>query len=118
MIREKYLLSAGSRDFSSQLAAYFQGRGWQVESLISKQSALRFSKEMQNAPQYFVTDKLTDWVVRLARELHPLGTQIILSGIMRETPEELKSILGVDYYSCMGLPSKVASVLLKEEIRD
>ena len=116
MIKENYLLAAGSRDFSKKLAAIVQSRGWQALSLTNKQNAVRFSKEMQIAPQFFVADKLTDWIIRLSRELHPQGTQIILSVCMAATQEELERILGVPYYSISGLPSKVASVLLKEEI--
>ena len=63
-----------------------------------------------------MTDKLTDWVIRLSQKLHSQGTQIILSGCMTESPEELENMLGVPYYSIMGLPAKVASVLLGEQV--
>lgn len=89
-----------------------------VQTITKKQNALQFLKEMQVAPQYLVTDTLKDWVIQLSREFQPQGTQIILSGFMPDTPEELKRILGVPYYSIMGLPSKVASVLLGEQIAD
>lgn len=112
MVKEKYLLAAGTIAFSRQLAAIFYSEGWQVRSITNKQNALRFLREMQDAPRYLVVDKLKDWVIRLAKELQPQGTEIILSGAMTETPEELKKILGLDYYSIMGLPSKVADVLL------
>lgn len=118
MVRDKYLLAAGSTGFSRQLAAIFQSEGWQVRSVTNEPAALRFLQEMQDAPRYLVTDKLKDWVIRLAQELQPQGTEIILSGAMTETPEELKNILGVDYYSIMGLPSKVADVLLGTQLRE
>jgi hypothetical protein len=35
---------------------------------------------------------------------------------MTESPEELENMLGVPYYSIMGLPAKVASVLLGEQV--
>jgi hypothetical protein len=118
MVEDKYLLAVGSIDFSRQLAAIFQSKGWQVRSITNKQNAHRFLQEMQDTPHYLVTDKLKDWVIRLAKELQPQGTEIILSGGMTETPEELKSILGVDYYSIMGLPSKVADKLLGTQLSD
>ena len=118
MVRDKYLLPAGSIGFSRQLAAIFQSEGWQVRSVTNEPAAHRFLQEMQDAPRYLVVDKLKDWVIRLAKELQPQGTEIILSGVMTETPEELKNILGVDYYSIMGLPSKVADVLLGTQLRD
>ena len=112
MIEKKHLLAVGSPSFSRQLAAILKRSGWQVESFANEQDAVKFSQEMHIAPQYLVTDTLEDWVIRLSRELQSQGTQIILSGFMRETPEELERILGVTYYSIMGLPSKVADVLL------
>ena len=118
MIREKFILAAGSPGFSRQLVAIFQREGWESRALTNEPSAHRFSKDMQDAPQYLVTDKLKDWVIRLSKELQPQGTQIILSGGMSETPEELEGILGVPYYSIMGLPSKVATVLLGRQIQD
>ena len=118
MIKEKYLLAAGSPAFSKQLAAFFQSRGWQVESITNKRNAPRFLKEMQLAPQYLVADKLSDWIIQLSRQLNSQGTRIILSGWMTEPHEELERILGVPYYSIMGLPSKVASVLLGEQFDD
>ena len=118
MIKEKYLLAAGSPAFSKRLITYFQSEGWQVRTITNKPDALRFSKETQEAPQYVVTDRLKDWTIRLARELQPQGTQVILSGFMRETPKELECVLGVPYNSIMGLPSKVATVLLEKEFRD
>lgn len=111
MIKENYILAAGSWGFSRQLTAIFQSIGWQAQSLTNKRNVPRFFKELQAVPQYLVTDKLTDWVIRLCQELQSQGTQIILSGGMTESPEELKSILGVPYYSIMGLPAKVAIVL-------
>ena len=118
MIKEKYILTAGTPAFSRQLAAIFQSEGWQASPLIDKPAAQRFSKEMRDVPQYLVIDELKDWVIQLSKELQPRGTQIILSGAMTETPEELESILGVPYYSIMGLPSKVADVLLGTQFRD
>ena len=118
MIKEEFILAAGSPDFSRKIAAFFQGEGWQARALSNEPAALRCSKEMQDAPQYLVTDKLSGWVVRLSRELHSKGTQIILSGAMSETPEELEIILGVPYRSIMGLPSYVATVLLEKQFRD
>ena len=111
LIKENYILAAGSWGFSRQLTAIFQSRGWQAQSLTNKRNVPRFFKELQAVPQYLVTDKLTDWVIRLCQELQSQGTQIILSGGMTESPEELKSILGVPYYNIMGLPAKVAIVL-------
>ena len=118
MIKEKYLLAAGSPAFSKQLAAIFQSRGWQVESITNKRNVTRLFREMQIVPQYLIVDKLTDWIIQLSQQLHLQGTQIVLSGWMTETPEELERILGIPYYSIMGLPSKVASVLLGEQIED
>ena len=116
MIKEKYILAAGSPAFSKGLAEIFRGEGWQVDAVANKAASVRCSQEMHDVPQYFVTDKLKEWVIRLARELQPQGTVIILSGFMPEAPEELERILGVPYTSMMGLPSKVASVLLGKDI--
>ena len=118
MIQVKFILAAGSTVFSRQLAAIFQSEGWQAWSLNNKPSALRFSEEMRDVPHYLVTDKLDDWVIQLSRGLQPLGTKVILSGAMTETPEELESILGVPYHSIMGLPSHVAGVILDKQFRD
>ena len=112
MMKEKYILAAGSPAFSRKLAAIFQVEGWEAMALTNEPAAIRYSKDMQDVPQYLVIDKLKDWAIRLARELQPQGTQIILSGFMPETPEELQGILGVPYYSIMGFPEKVAIVLL------
>ena len=95
MIREKYLLAAGSPAFSKKLAALFQSRGWQVEAITNKRNVSRLLMGMQIAPQYLVVDKLTDWIIQVSQQLHSQGTQIILSGWMTETPEELERILGV-----------------------
>lgn len=116
MVNEKFLLAAGSPNFSRQLAAIFQSKGWQVRVLTNKPAALQFSKDIQDAPKYLVADKLSSWVIGLSRKLHSQGTQIILSGFMSESHEELESILGAPYNSIMGLPSKVASVLLGVQI--
>ena len=118
MIKEKFLLAAGSPTFSRQLAAIFQSEGWQVRVLTNESVARRFINEVQDVPQYLVTDNLSGWIIRLSRELHSQGTQIILSGFMPEPREELETILGVHYYSIMGLPSKVASALLGVQIQD
>lgn len=118
MMKERYILAAGSPAFSRKLAAIFQVEGWEAMALTNEPAAIRYSKDMQDVPQYLVIDKLKDWAIRLARELQPQGTQIILSGFMPETPEELQGILGVPYYSIMGLPSKAATVLLGKEVRD
>ena len=118
MMKEKYVMAAGSPAFSRKLAAIFQLEGWEATALTNEPAALRYLKDVQDIPQYLVIDKLKDWAIRLARELQPQGTQIILSGFMPETPEELQGILGVPYYSIMGLPSKVATVLLGKEVRD
>ena len=112
MMKEKYILAAGSPAFSRKLAAIFQVEGWEAMALTNKPAAIRYPKDMQDVPQYLVIDKLKDWAIRLARELQPQGTRIILSGFMLETPEELQGILGVPYYSIMGFPEKVAIVLL------
>ena len=118
MIKEKFILAAGSQDFSRKIVALFQDEGWQARSVTSMWAARRFLKEMQEVPQYFASDKINDWVILLARELHPKGTQIILSGAMQESQEELERILGTPYYSIMGLPSYVADVLLQTQIPD
>lgn len=116
MIKEKYILAAGSPAFSKGLAEIFRGEGWQVDTVANKEASVRHSQDNHDLPQYLVTDKLKEWVIRLARELQPQGTVIILSGFMPEAPEELERILGVPYMSMMGLPSKVASVLLGKDI--
>ena len=118
MIKEKFILAAGSPSFSRRVVAFFQGEGWQVKTITKKSDALRYLNEKSDTPQYIVIDQLKDWTVRLARELQPQGTQVILSGFMRGTPKELEGILGVPYYSIMGPPSKVANVLLEKEFLD
>lgn len=116
MIKEKFILAAGSPISSRQLAAIFQNEGWQVRTLDNDQAFRRFLKEMQYAPQFLVIDKLKDWTIRLAVELHQQGTRVILSGFIPEGPEEVERILGVPYDGIRGLPSKVATVLLKKRI--
>lgn len=118
MIKERFILASGSVGFSRQLAAFFRNEGWQTRTLTNKYDAVRISWEMHDAPQYLVTDVLKGWVVSLAQELQRQGTQIILSGFMSETPEELTAILGVPYYSIMGSPWKVATVLIGKEYGD
>lgn len=118
MIKEKTILAAGSVGFSRQLAAIFRREGWQAGTLTNEYDAVRISWEIHDAPQYLITDVLKGWVVRLAQELQQQGTQIILSGFMTETQEELTAILGVPYYSIMGLPWKVATVLIGKEYGD
>ena len=90
MIKEKYILAAGSPAFSKGLAEIFRGEGWQADTVANKAASVRCSQEMHDVPQYFVTDKLKDWVTSLARKLQPQGTVIILSGFMPEAPEELE----------------------------
>ena len=118
MINEKFILAAGSPDYARMLAAIFQHEGWNARAITNGPSALRFLQEGPDVPKYLVADEIKGWVARLAQELHPLGTQVILSGFMTESPEELESMLGTPYYSIMGLPWKVADVLLGKEFRD
>ena len=118
MINDHFILAAGSPDFSRQLSAIFRSEGWLVRSLSNEQAALRYLREGQEVPRYLVIDKLKNWAVRLARELQPQGTQIILSGSLDGSREELEGIIGVPFYSIMGLPWKVADVLLGKEFRD
>lgn len=118
MIDEKFLLAAGSPDFSRTLAAFFQSEGWKARAIANEQAAVRFLREMPNAPKYLVADQIKGWVIRLAQALHPQGTQVILSGWMTESQEELEQMLGTPYYSIMGLPVKVYDVLLGKTTRD
>jgi hypothetical protein len=118
MINEKFILAAGSPDFARKLAAIFQREGWQARVITNGPSALRFLEEKREVPKYLVADEIKGWVSRLAEELHPRGTQVILSGGMSESHEELESMLGTPYYSIMGSPWKVAIVLLGKEFRE
>ena len=118
MIKDNSILAAGSVGFARQLAAIFLSEGWQARTLTNEYDAVRISWEVHDVPQYLVIDVLKGWVIRLARELQRQGTQIILSGFMPETPEELDAILGVPYQSIMGNPWKVATVLIGKEYGD
>ena len=115
MVKENYIVAAGSPDYAGLLATLFRSEGWLARSVTTRRDAAHFSHEQEDAPRFLVIDVLKEWTVNLARELHPQGTQVILSGFMRESREELESILGVPFYSIMGLPWKAASVLLGKE---
>lgn len=118
MIKEKFILAAGTTGFSRKLAAIFQSEGWQAGTITNEHDAVNISQEMRDVPKYFVADVIRGWVVQLAQELHQQGTEIILSGFMTESHEELEAILGTPFQSIMGLPSKVATVLLGKEVME
>ena len=118
MIKEKFILAAGSPSFSRRVVAFFQREGWQVRTLANEEASRRFLKEEHNVPQCLVIDKLKDWTIQLAREFQPHGTRVVVSEVRSETPAEVERLLGVPYEGVTGLASKVVNVILERNFRE